>query len=365
MTRDVLARCSALGFAAAGIAPAAPSRWAAEVRAWLAAGSHGEMDFLLDDLDTRLDPTRLLRGTRSFVMVADLYAGRVERSSASGPTPDPRRRDAQHDSATEFGRIARYARGRDYHDTIKRRLHALADQLRIDYPGSEFRSFVDTAPVLERELAVAAGLGWQAKNTMLIHPTLGSYLLLGGMATTLPLTPAGERTPDHCGTCTRCIDACPTAAITPYRVEATRCVSYLTIEHRSLIPPPLHAGLGDWVFGCDVCQDVCPHNSPREGAVALPNAAYEPRTTALPLADVLGWTPIDRERAFATSAMKRATIGAMKRNALIAAGNALRRGPNAALAERIGAIADDPSEPDAVRTTARAVLERVRSADRQ
>lgn len=356
-SRDIVSRCLAGGFALAGIVPAQPSRWAAHLRAWLAAGKHGEMVYLESDAALRASPAGIMQGTRAFIVVADLYATRGMHSpAADGGDEKP------------LGRIARYARGRNYHDVMKRRLHRIADALRVAYPGSDFRTCVDTAPVPERELAVGAGLGWQAKNTMVIHPKLGSWFLLGAVATNLELTAlsasdAPAPIADACGTCTRCIDACPTGAITPYSVDARRCISYLTIEHRSLIDPSLHAGMGDWLFGCDVCQEVCPHNSPRPGGAhasqddrAAPHAAYAPRTTALPLAAVLDWSGADRERAFSTSAMKRATLGMMKRNAIIAAGNAIRAGTGTELLARLRRLAADETESDLVRATAVQVL---------
>jgi epoxyqueuosine reductase len=378
----VLKACADLGFAAAGIVPAQPSALEAELREWLGAGCHGEMEYMERDLAIRLDPRGLLEGTRSFVMVADQYAPR-------GPA-EP--------SIAEHGRVARYARGRNYHDVVRARLHRLADSLREAFrsvtPGDaervQCRTFVDTAPVLERELAQLAGLGWHAKNTMLIHPRLGSYLVLGGMATNLELEPpaAQLRMSEHCGTCTRCIDACPTGAITPLRVDARKCVSYLTIEHRSEIDANLHAGMGDWMYGCDICQEVCPHNSPRpeaergsapgagtpnaQGVPASANAtmsvnglvnqAYAPRVTSLPLLDVLGWTEESRGAAIRTTAMKRASLAMMKRNALIAAGNALRAAWDERLAARVREIEANANEADMVRRTARAVLATLRSS---
>jgi epoxyqueuosine reductase len=350
LTRDVLDRCGALGFALAGIAHAQPTRWRDEVLAWLRAGRHGEMDYLERDLDLRFDPATVFPGTRAFIMVADVYASRNEPPPATPAPPGP------------HGRIARYAQGLDYHAVIKKRLHALSDALRAAYPGWGFRSFVDTVPVLERELGQRAGLGWQAKNTMIINPRLGSYMLLGGVATTLPLEPAPEAdtTTDHCGTCTRCIDACPTGAITPWSVDGSRCISYLTIEHRAELDPSLHAPMGDWVYGCDVCQEVCPHNSPRPDPDLPPrHDAYRPRTErggSLPLLEVLNWNQDARREAFRNSAMKRATLAMMKRNALIAAGNALRRRPDPTLLARINELARDPAEDPLVSATAQTVL---------
>jgi len=348
--REIVNRCRSMGFAAAGIARAEPSRWARELTDWLEAGRHGTMAYLERDLELRLNPARVLEGARSFIMVGDQYA---ERGDVPPATP----------GAPPSGRIARYAQGRNYHWVIKNRLHALSDALRIEHPGAEFRTFVDTVPVLERELALAAGLGWQAKSTMVIHPTLGSYLLLGGVATTLDLAQPDEQriVADHCGTCTRCIDACPTGAITPYSVDATRCISYLTIERRDAVPDVFHAAVGEWLYGCDVCQDVCPHNSPRAPGVDVGrrHEAYEPRTPSLDLLGVLGWDDAGRREAFRSSPMKRASLAMMKRNALIVAGNALAAADDPALLARVLALASDESESPMVRTTAAQVLARL------
>ncbi len=344
MTRQIEELCRGLGFAAVGFAPARPTDFADEVRSWLRAGHHGTMEFLERDLAVRLDPTRILEGVKWFIMVGDQYAPR-------GDTGDSVRE--------REGRIARYARGRDYHQVMKKRLHRMADTMRERFPGAEFRSFVDTAPVLEREVAALAGLGWQAKNTMLIHPRLGSYLLLGGAATTLDLEPPAEQAlvADACGTCTRCIDACPTQAIKPYSVDGSRCVSYLTIERQGPIDPKFHAAMGDWIYGCDICQEVCPHNSARpdkRGESVLP--AYQSDRGGFDLLEVLGWDAAGRREAFTSSAMKRAPLALMKRNALIAAGNALRRCEDAELLARVREISEDQNEPQLVRRTAVDVL---------
>lgn len=350
ITQDVLERYRRAGFALAGVAPVAPLEHAEHLRAWLGAGKHGSMQYLEQDLLVRCEPWRILEGTRAFIVVADQYATRNDRPEDASPMP----------SAQPMGKVARYARGRNYHEVMKRRLHRVADGLRADYAGSDFRTCVDTAPVPERELAVLAGLGWQAKNTMLIHPRLGSYLLLGVVATTMELRPASPQTrvPDSCGSCTRCIDACPTGAITPYSIDASRCVSYLTIERRAAIAPELARHLDGWIFGCDICQEVCPHNSPRAGTLDVGEAhpAYAPRTGSLPILDVLGWDEAQRRQAFSTSAMKRASLAVMKRNALLLAAELLRRTPDAALLARLRAIAHDASEPELVREAARAAL---------
>jgi epoxyqueuosine reductase len=306
------------------------------------------MGYLGEHVDVRLDPGRILRGAKSIVMVADLYATRND-----GP---------DRAIGVREGRIARYARGRDYHKRMKKRLHATCDVLRERYPSEEFRAFTDTAPVLERELAQRAGLGWVGKHTLLIHPVRGSYFFLGGFATTLEVAgeATGARVVDHCGSCTRCIEACPTDAITPYSVDGSRCISYLTIERREPIDEAFHRAIGAWLFGCDVCQEVCPHNSPRgHGRVGIADEAYEPRRDGFDLLDVLGWDEADRRAAFEGTALKRATLAMMKRNAVIVAGNKLAEGEDADLRGRLEEIAGDESESDMVRDAAATVLARI------
>lgn len=372
LTRNILDECDRLGFALSGVCAAERSSREREFKDWLSAGRHGEMTWLARRVEERLDPRAFMPWCRSLVMVADLYAAR----GTMGP-PDAAARDADPSPADAppaeaRGRLARYAQGRDYHVVIKKRLHRLCDRLRTRIPGERFKAFVDISPVLEREHAVRAGLGWIGKHTLLIHPRLGSALLLGGVATSLDLPPPPMQgaIADHCGTCTRCIDACPTNAITPYSVDATRCISYLTIERRSPIAAEFHGRIGDWLFGCDVCQEVCPHNSPRAPGPGPGQDAthvhpdYHPRHSGLRLLDVLGWSEDARRRQFAGSALRRATLAMMKRNALIVAGNRLRRHDDDALRRRIEAIAADAREPDLVRATARDVLAGISAARR-
>jgi epoxyqueuosine reductase len=358
-TRTALSLLAGRGFALAGVAPAQPSALREHLAAWLAAGKHGEMDYMAADLAIREDPTGILAGTRAFMVVADQYATRND------PPDAP---------AFGVGRIARYARGKNYHDVMKRRLHTVADALRAEFPFAEFRSCVDTAPINERELGVLAGLGWQGKNTMLIHPRLGSYVLLGAVATTLPLvaTPAADRVPDSCGTCTRCVEACPTSAITPYSVDGSKCISYLTIEQRAIpdpfTPAPPHpftlSSSHDWLAGCDICQEVCPHNSPRsdDAAIGTPNAAYAPTRTGFAFTDVLAWSEGQRREALQNSALKRITLPMFKRNAVLAAAHWLRAQPDhphaPALRERLAHLAQDQLEPEPLRRLARSALAR-------
>ena len=349
LSRDVIARCRRAGFALASVCEARPSERRAEMEAWLAAGKHGSMDWLAEHLDARLDPSRMLRDVRSIIMVADLYAqGTRDDPLPDEPTDAPR------------GRIARYARGGDYHDIIKDRLHALADDLRERFPDHHFRTLVDVMPFTEREHAARAGLGWIGKHTLLIHPRFGSWFLLGGVLTSLELRAPDDHEPvvDACGTCTRCIDACPTGAITPYSVDASRCVSYLTIERRLPIDSGLFRGVGEWLFGCDICQEVCPHNRERPVEHA-PNPAYAPRRTGFDLLEVIGWDEAARRSATRRSAMRRATLAMWKRNAVIAAGNHLASHAAPALRARIEDAAWDAKEDPMVRRTARAVLDRL------
>lgn len=359
----VTARCAELGFAAVGISDARPTNRESQLRDWLAAGKHGDMDFLARTIGTLVDPAQELPGVRSVIMVADLYHAR----GAGSETP-----------TGTTGRIARYARGRDYHGYIKKRLHRLNDELRAEFPEHEFRTFVDTAPVLEREYAARAGLGWIGRHTLAIHPRIGSYVLLGGTLTTMEIAPRPELRafPDHCGTCTRCIEACPTQAIGERTVDATRCISYLTIERQGPIDERWHAAIGDWMYGCDICQEVCPHNAPTPRHVNAPLAGgggrvgehYKPKRTGFDAFAVLGWDEAARREAFTSSAMKRASLAMMKRNALIVLANAVLREPGAdwaaAARARIAELASASEEEPMVRETARVSLARLSSPAR-
>ncbi|MFM1821901.1 MAG: tRNA epoxyqueuosine(34) reductase QueG [Planctomycetota bacterium] len=350
----VTERAAELGFALVGVARAAPSARAGELRRWIADGKHGEMAWIAERVEQAVDVRTMLKGARSVVCVADRYHdGRPDR--VGGETGHPR------------GRIARYARGKDYHDLVRDRLRRLARTIRELAPGSETRLTGDLHPILEREQAARALLGAIGKHTLLIHPARGSWFLLGEIVTDADIA-ASDESPraraipegDLCGGCTRCIDACPTDAITPYSVDATRCIAYLTIEHRGKIPAEFFGRSADWWFGCDICQEVCPHSQPTRGSRrAGTHPAHAPRLDSVDLLEVLGWTEEDRARLVVSSALKRATLGMMKRNALLALASALRTSTAAeaaAIRTRAAAIAADESEDDIVRDAARALL---------
>lgn len=306
LTQQVLARCGELGFALWGVAEAIPTQYQDQYEKWIDEGKHGEMEYLARNLPQRFDPRIILENAKSIICVADRYES-VSREI----------------KGKSDGKVARYAWGDDYHVVMKKRLHTLSDELAAQYPKESFKVCVDTAPVLEREHAQRAGLGAIGKHTLLIEQGVGSYILLGEIITTLKLEPSqtnGQN--DPCGTCTKCIDACPTDAITPWSVDATKCISYLTIEHRSEIDKQFHEQIGDWIFGCDICQEVCPHNQPTQRTTdAEAFNAYSPRNTSFDLRSILNWSEQDRRDAFIKSPMKRAKLEMIKRNAQIALNN--------------------------------------------
>jgi epoxyqueuosine reductase len=298
---------AALGFDRCGITTTASIGRGDYVRKWLADGRAGTMAYLHQRADQRLEPASLLAGGRGVIAVALLY-----NQHAPPPPPDGQPR----------GRVAMYAWGDDYHDVLRQKLLCLEAELREALAEPfEARLCVDTAPVIERELAARAGLGWIGKNTLVLHQELGSYFFLGLMITTLELV-EDEPAVDHCGTCTRCLEACPTDAFpAPYEMDASRCISYLTIERREPPPDGLARQSGDWVFGCDICQQVCPFN--RDAPVTR-EPRFAPRseeTTTPKLATILAWRPEDYRRALAGSAMRRAKLDMLRRNARIAMKN--------------------------------------------
>mgnify|MGYP001807066164 CR=1 FL=1 len=345
---EILKFISDLGFVAGGVAPAIATVYESEYLSWLAEGQHGQMNYLERHIDVRMDPRVLLPGAKSIICVADRHAQHSRLKQSDEPLESPQGRR---------GKVARYAQGKDYHKIIKRRLFRLVDWLKENFVEAEFKVCVDTAPLLEREHAQRAGLGSVGKNTLLLRPGEGSYLLLGAVVTTLEIEPTKFEPEDPCGSCTRCIDACPTEAIKPWSVDASRCISYLTIEHRSSIEESFYAPMGDWIFGCDVCQEVCPHNQPTRRSSHLASYAdYEPVNRDFDLLEVLGWDALDRQKAFKSSSMKRARLDMMRRNAVILAGNEANAQP--ALVDRVTVIANDSKEDVLVREAARNTIER-------
>jgi len=269
----------ALGFDLVGITTAEPLPGAAHLARWVTDGAHGDMAYMAETAHLRGDPRHLLPGARSVVCVAMSYHTEPE-----SPEPGPGVRHAV---------VARYARRKDYHTVIRRRLVRLGRFISEHAPGSRWRPAVDTAPVLEKELAQRAGLGWLGKNTCLINRNLGSELLLGELVTTVALPPDEPET-EHCGSCTACLEACPTRAFDgPGRLDARRCISYLTIEHRGPMPEALLPAVAPHLFGCDICQAVCPWNrhAPRSCASALATRAPlgELTLAGLESLDEAGW----------------------------------------------------------------------------
>ena len=299
----IKAQAYGLGFDLAGITRLGPAETAREYQEWLGRGYAGDMAYLLRNADTRADTTLPFAGATSAIVVGLNYGG----TAPSGP-------------------IARYARGEDYHEIMwgmLDTLHAWID----DHLGfaTHGRSYVDTAPILERDLACRAGLGWQAKNTNLINPSIGSFFFIGSLFIDLDLEPDTPFEADRCGTCTRCIEACPTAAIVEPRVlDATRCISYLTIETKGAIPVGLRESIGDRLYGCDICQDVCPWNV--SFSKDLSNESLQPRDWLEGDARTIAKSILEMDedafrKTFKGSAMKRAKLRGLKRDAAVVLGN--------------------------------------------
>jgi epoxyqueuosine reductase len=311
----IKAKAIDLGFDLVGIAPAQESQYRDYFRQWLDDGRAGTMEYLSARFDERTDPRAYMPGAASVICVAMNYFVPLEEvrpPPLSSPGVPGEGIGARLEN--NRGRIARYALGMDYHELIKDRLHQLADFVREIDPAAQTRCAVDTAPIMEKELSARAGVGWMGKNTCIISPDIGSWLLLGEVMTTLPL-PADEPAVDRCGACRRCIDACPTGAITePYQLDARRCISYLTIEHRDALPADMQDQLNGWVFGCDICQEVCPWNRKPPHA---DDPALAPRFAggSINLNDLLRWTPGDYRVRLKGSAMKRVKLPVLQRNA--------------------------------------------------
>ncbi|WP_315750829.1 MULTISPECIES: tRNA epoxyqueuosine(34) reductase QueG [unclassified Bradyrhizobium] len=318
------AEAQRLGFDVVGItAPVVSAERAAAFERFLAAGQHGDMDWLAREPSRRTDPTTLWREVRSIIMLGVNY----------GPDEDPRAVLSRRSNAA----ISVYARGDDYHDVIKKNLKALARWL-VAQAGCDVKVFVDTAAVMEKPLAEAAGLGWQGKHTNLVSRGFGSWLFLGAIYTTLAL-PADAPERDHCGSCRACLDSCPTAAFpAPYSLDARRCISYLTIENKGPIPREFRKALGNRIYGCDDCLAACPWNkfaqAGREAKLAARDALRAPSLAELAALDDAAFRAL-----FAKSPIKRIGRDRFLRNVLIAIGNS----GDAALTPSAERLAADPS----------------------
>ena len=316
-----------LGFPLFGVTTPDPPPHYAAFESWLAAGRHGEMAYLASERSRlrRADPRQIMPECRSILVLGAPYCA-----------PEAKQSDAL------VGKVAAYAWGDDYHDVLVERLQALATfiQAQAGQPVN-CRWYTDSGPLLERDLAQRAGLGWTGKNTCLIAPKLGSYFLLAELLLDIELEPDAPFTADRCGSCTRCIEACPTGCILPDRtLDARRCISYLTIELKGAIPPELRPKLGKWVFGCDICQQVCPWN---RFAAAQGDPAFAPRpgVPAPNLLEEITLTPEAFNRKFKGSPVKRARRRGYLRNVAVALGNS---GDPAAIAALEQAL-NDETEP--------------------
>ena len=304
LTEVVKRRCTELGFANVGVASAqALEPEGEQLRAWLASGRHGQMDWMRSTAPVRCDPRhpKMVPGALSVIVMATPYA-RDEPPVDMGP-----------------GRVARYAAGRDYHNVLGKKANKVAKLLRER--GHSARAAVDSKPVFERAWAERAGVGFVGKNCCLIVPGIGSHVFLSCVVTTAPLA-ADEPIARRCGQCTLCLDACPTdALLSPHELDATQCISYLTIEHRGAIDPTLSSKMGEWLFGCDACQDVCPYNhtAPVDDADTLPFSAADRWATKL--AALLTMDEDAFVRWAEGSPVKRAGRSGMARNAAIVFGN--------------------------------------------
>ena len=349
MTEQVKAEARRLGFHLVGVTTPDPPPHLNTFERWLDAGRHGEMGYLAAERSRqrRADPRQILPECRSILVLGAPYSppspnqDTAQEPEAPGDTA-PGASESAPGVAGPRGRMAAYAWGADYHDVLPGRLQALVAfiEAQAGRPVPN-RWYTDTGPVLERDLAQRAGLGWTGKNTCLIDPQGGSYFLLAEILLGIELEPDAPMTTDHCGTCTRCLEACPTGCILPDRtLDARRCISYLTIELKGSIPPELRPQMGDWVFGCDICQQVCPWNL-RFGDHA-PDPAFAP-PAASPRPDLIQeletLTPEAFNRKFKGSPVKRTKRRGYLRNVAVALGNA---GDPAAIPALVRALREDP-----------------------
>jgi epoxyqueuosine reductase len=335
-------RARDLGFDLVGIAPASPSGYRQYFEQWIGEGKAGEMQYLAGHFDERTDPATYLPSAASVICVGMNYFVPLD------PAPPG------------HARIARYALGDDYHEVIKSRLFKLADWIRQSAPEAQTRCSVDTAPVMEKELAARAGIGWIGRNTCVINEKIGSWVLLGEVITTLPLAPDDAAT-DRCGSCRRCIDACPTAAITaPFQLDARRCISYLTIELKGPIPEEFRAAIGTRIYGCDDCLAACPWNRfAKDGALMRPH--YRAELAAPDLIELLSLDEAGFKKRFAGTPILRAKRRGFLRNVCVALGNC---GDTSALPALTEAAADaEPLIAEHAQWAIRRVRERLKAED--
>jgi epoxyqueuosine reductase len=294
----------AIGFELMGIARATEADTFAHFTDWLDRGFEGEMAYMSRHAVARQHPKSILLDVRSVVMAGMTYF-----------TPDGQSK------CKSAGKVARYARGADYHDVLRERLGRLLQWMQQEVPGCEGRAVVDTVPLLERDFARRAGLGWFGKNTMLIDKREGSYFFLGALLLTIDLAPDAVHETSHCGTCTACLDACPTQAFSePGVLDSRKCISYLTIELRGPIPEDLREPMGDWLFGCDVCQEVCPWNH-KATTTREPAFAPLPAVERLDAEELLNLSEDEFRKRFRGTALRRTKRRGLLRNAAIVLGN--------------------------------------------
>jgi epoxyqueuosine reductase len=303
-------RALEMGFDAVGVASLEPSAHADELDQWLAAGYAGSMAYLHRQADKRKHPAHIMPDARvAVVTLTNYFHGSTDPGLAPGVS-------------RVSGKVAQYAWSTDYHTVIGRRLERLATALREIAPGARTRCYVDAGPVPERELAQRAGLGWIGKNTLLIHPTIGSFTFIGVVFTDAELACDLPFQADRCGTCRRCLDACPTDAFVEPRVlDARRCISYLTIEHAAPFREDERRLVGDWLFGCDVCQDVCPWNVTFAESTSDPELAVRAEVAAPDPAELVAVAPEDFERRFGDTPFERPGADGMRRNAAAVSAN--------------------------------------------
>ncbi|MBI2620481.1 MAG: tRNA epoxyqueuosine(34) reductase QueG [Ignavibacteriales bacterium] len=298
LTEEIKQKALEMGFVRVGVARSEHlSGESLHLTEWLRRGYHGTMDWMERNGEKRADPAKIVPNARSVVAVAMNYYT-----------------DFRHREDPEIGKISRYAWGDDYHQFMGERLERLAEFMSEKAPQSHNKAYVDTGPVMDKVWAARAGLGWQGKHTNLITKDYGSWVFLGEVITDLELQ-ADEPIADFCGTCTACIEACPTGAIVePYRLDATRCISYLTIEHKGDIPEEIHPDLQNWIYGCDICQDVCPWNSFQQ---PTSEAAFFPRSEneTPKLAELVDMTHEEFTARYRKSPIKRTKLEGLRRNA--------------------------------------------------